>query len=117
MKSIREWMAARGIKLEVHSVQDAMSGIRDDRRELGVQAFEGEQDIMDAIRLVAKNNDSSLGGMMTRLAMVVGKYDKELSQRLKSTSRRFLGAEKKMGMDEPLGDVKAPEDNAIAREI
>lgn len=101
MKSIREWLEEKGIKLET-SVQDAMVAVRNDRSELGAAAWEGEQDVIAALKLAAKNSKyaSSLGGMLNRLAMMIAQEDEELSKRVKATGMKFLRAERSVGNDD-----------------
>lgn len=112
MKSIREWLEERGVKLEIHSVQDTMSGVRNDRKELGPQGFEGLQDVMDALKLAARNNASSVGSMLNRLSMLVRSEDEELAKRVKVTGQRFLGVERSIGNKEP----DLANDDPIAKE-
>lgn len=113
MKSIREWLDEKGIKLEIHSVQDTMGGVRSDRKELGLQGFEGLQDVIDALKLAARNNASSVGSMLSRLSMLIRQDDEELAKRVKITGQRFLGAERSLANKEPgFGG-----DDPIAKEV
>lgn len=111
MKSIREWLEERGVKLEIHSVQDTIGGVRDDRKELGAQGFEGLQDVMDALKLAARSNASSVGSMLNRLSMIVRQEDEELAKRVKITGQKFLGAERSLASKEEM-----PADEQIAKE-
>jgi hypothetical protein len=112
MKSIREWLDEKGVKLELHSVQDAMGGVRGDRKELGSQGFEGLQDVIDALKVAARSHSSSVGSMLNRLSMLVRQEDEELANRVKITGQKFLGAERSLANKE-----EAPAaDDPIARE-
>lgn len=111
MKSIREWLEEKGVKLEIHSVQDTIGGVRDDRKELGAQGFEGLQDVMDALKLAARSNSSVVGSMINRLAALIKDEDEKLYKKIKMTGQKFLGAEHGLAVKEEM-----PTDDPIARE-
>lgn len=106
MIKFSEWM-------ETHSVQQTVGGVRNDRRELGAQGFEGLQDAMDALKLAARDpkNSSMLNGLFGRLAALVSRQDPDLATRLSSSARKFVGSSKHLGTQQPLGEVPNDSNN------
>ena len=86
---------------ENHNINSLRSQVASDRSDLGVVGFEGLQDIVDALKLVARSNPTVARGLVSGLAgkltVLIRDEDPALSQRLRAGAGRFVAASSKLG--------------------
>lgn len=95
-----EWM-------ETYTVQNAVGNVRNDRKDLGSDGFEGLQDAVEALKLVARDpkSSSSLNGVFGKLSALVSRQNPDLAAKLATNARKFISAAKHAGTQQPLGQV------------
>lgn len=98
MMEFSRWMENR-----VHSVNAVRNQVATDRDDLGTAGFEGLQDIVDALKVVARTNPTNaralLSGMAGKLSAMLpnDEQNQDLLKRLRSGASRFVSASAKIG--------------------
>lgn len=94
MKKFSDWV-------ENHAMAAVKGQVSSDRSDLGASGFEGLQDLMDALKLVAKSNPqvakSMMAGLAGKLAMLTSEVNPELAGRLRAGATKFVGASARLG--------------------
>lgn len=101
MKKFSDWA-------ESHAMATVKGQVSTDRADLGTSGFEGMQDIMDALKLVARSNPqvakSMMAGLAGKLAMLTNEVNPELAGRLRSGATKFVGASARLGAQNNAND-------------
>ena len=79
--------------------QAAVGDMRSARGDLGSQGFEGMQDALKAMQLIAQNPRyySAMIGIFNKLSAMVSQIDPQLATSLKTSGQKFLNAERSAG--------------------
>ncbi len=92
---------------ETYNLNLAKNQLVSDRKELGMLGFDGLQDIIEALKIVSKNNPtiarSLLTGLAGKLTVLIGDAEPELARRLRQSGSKFVGASSKI-QDNQEGD-------------
>lgn len=84
--------------IENHNVNTVRGQVVSDRGELGVAGFEGLQDILDALKVVARlpGGRAAISGMAGRLTTMLPDGHEDLKGRLRTGASKFVGASSKL---------------------
>lgn len=100
MIKFSEWMES-----QAHSVNSVRNQVATDRGDLGTAGFEGLQDIVDALKVVARTNPTNarslVSGMAGKLSTMLpnDEQNQDLLKRLRSGASRFVSASAKLGQN------------------
>jgi hypothetical protein len=95
--------------MESVSVNSVRGQVSMDRNELGTAGFDGMQDIINALRIVARQKPtiarSLISGLAGKLSVLVGEQDKKLAGRLRASSGKFVSSSANLGRSESQNDL------------
>lgn len=85
---------------ESHNLNSVKNQLVFDRKELGMLGFDGLQDIIEALKIVSKNNPtiarSLISGLAGKLTVLIGEAEPELARRLRQSGSKFAMASSKI---------------------
>lgn len=88
--------------MENHNVNAVRGQVVADRSNLGIAGFEGLQDIVDALKVVARlpGGRAAISGIAGRLTTMLPEGQEDLKARLRTGASKFLGASSKLGQQD-----------------
>lgn len=93
--------------METHNMSAVRSQVTTDKGELGSAGFEGLQDIVDALKVVARlpGGLSVISGLAGKLTTMLPEDQKDLKDKLRAGASKFVSSSKHLGNQQPLGEV------------
>lgn len=84
---------------QLHSVNTVRNQVSADRGDLGTAGFEGLQDIVDAIKVVARTpgGRAAISGIAGKLTTMLPDDQEDLKNRLRAGASKFVGVSARLG--------------------